>query len=605
MARRLRQLNLWRATPVIALSIAAAVVAAGVFIALYTEHASTEQKAREVTVQGRILASTVSAALAFDDPAAAREYVNALRVNPEVLQAAVYDTSGALFASFSRAGEPPARLSPAAASAPLAAGRDRMTVVTPVIQDATPLGAVYLQVLAEPPRDRLMRFGIIALLTTMVAVVVAVLGVAHATLGRVNDRLVRQSDELAAANVRLLQQIEERERAEAALRQAQKMEAIGQLTGGVAHDFNNLLQIILSSLGVLKRRAEGWGLAPEAARDFQRLTNAATVGGERAAALTRQLLAFARRQPLAPTRIDVNRLVAGMSELLRRTLGEAVAVETVLAGGLWPTFADTNQLESALLNLAVNARDAMPGGGRLTIETANAHLDEGYVRSYDDVKPGQYVMLAVTDTGSGMPADVLARVFEPFFTTKDIGQGTGLGLSQVYGFVKQSDGHIKIYSEPGAGTTVKLYLPRMLVLGTDKPGPPPEEALPGTRAERVLVVEDEDGVRAFAVEMLRELGYGIVEAADGPTALAVIEADPSIRLLFTDVGLPGGMNGRQLADAALRRRPDLKVLFTSGYTRNAIVHGGRLDAGVALIGKPFTYADLARKIREVLDGASV
>jgi signal transduction histidine kinase/CheY-like chemotaxis protein len=603
MMRALRQRNLWQATPAIALTVAGVVFAAGLAIAVYAEHAYSVQKAREVTVQGKILASTVSAALAFDDPAAAREYVGALAVNPEIVRAAVYDAAGALFASFSRPGDaaPPDRLP--SQSAPRADGR--MTVVTPVIQGSTPLGSVYLQVLTEPPARRLGRIGIIALLTTMVALVVAVLGIAHATLSRANDSLTRQSAELAATNTRLRQQIDERERAEETLRQAQKMEAIGQLTGGVAHDFNNLLQIILSSLGLLKRRAEGWGLPPEAARDFRRLTGAATVGGERAAALTGQLLAFARRQPLAPTRIDVNRLVAGMSELLRRTLGEAIAIETVLAGGLWPTFADGNQLESAVLNLAVNARDAMPDGGKLTIETANAHLDEGYIRAHDDVRAGQYVMVAVTDTGSGMPPEVLARAFEPFFTTKDIGHGTGLGLSQVYGFVKQSEGHIKIYSEPGSGTTVKLYLPRLLTMGADKDAPPPEEAHPGTTAaERVLVVEDEDGVRAFAVEMLRELGYGIVEASDGHAALRMIEADPSIRLLFTDVGLPGGMNGRQLADAALQRRSDLKVLFTSGYTRNAIVHGGRLDAGVALIGKPFTYADLARKIRDVLDGAS-
>jgi CheY-like chemotaxis protein len=320
-------------------------------------------------------------------------------------------------------------------------------------------------------------------------------------------------------------------------------------------------------------------------------------GGERAAALTRQLLAFARRTPLEPTRLDVNKLVAGMSELLRRTLGESISVETVLAGGLWATFADGNQLESALVNMAVNARDAMPGGGKLTIETANASLDETYASAYEDLAPGQYVLVAVTDTGAGMPPDILSRVFEPFFTTKDIGKGTGLGLSQVYGFVKQSGGHIKIYSEQGEGTTVKVYLPRLISSQADTAVPMLEEPVPvSVRAETILVVEDEEAVRAFSVEMLRELGYSVLEAADGHAALRVLEANSRVDLLFTDVGLPGGLNGRALADEALKRRPRLKVLFTSGYTRNAIVHGGKLDPGVALLGKPFTYAALARKV---------
>jgi signal transduction histidine kinase len=588
---------------VITLSTAAALFVGGLLVAWYTERAYTEQKFKEVSVQGRILASTVSAALAFNDRVAARDYVGALRVNPEVLQAAVYDSSGRLFASFARdAGAPPPERAPDSA---MLLRDDRLSVMTPVVEGTTPLGAVYLQVLTDPAARRHARLALIALVITMVAVVVAVLGVAQSTLSKANDRLTRQSAELAAINQRLLQQIAEREKAEEALRQAQKMEAIGHLTGGVAHDFNNLLQIILSSLDVLRRRAESWQLPTGAARDFHRLMDAAVVGGQRAAALTRQLLAFARRQPLEPTRIDVNRLVAGMSELLRRTLGETVAVETVLAGGLWPTFADANQLESALVNLAVNARDAMPRGGQLTIETANAYLDDTYIRAHDDVRAGQYVLVAVSDTGGGMTREVLAKAFEPFFTTKDIGQGTGLGLSQVYGFVKQSDGHIKIYSEPGAGTTVKLYLPRLTAAETAPERLPSEQELPLARhAERILVVEDDEGVRAFSVEMLRELGYQVVEAADGRAALRVLDADTGIRLLFTDVGLPGGLNGRQLADAAVLRLPDLKVLFTSGYTRNAIVHGGRLDAGVALIGKPFTYSALAQKIRQVLDGAA-
>jgi signal transduction histidine kinase len=599
--RRIARSNLWRATPAIALSIAVLLLVAGVAIAIFAAQSYQTQKSREV--EGQILASTVGAALTFGDQKAAQEYVGALSVNPEILNAAVYDPGGALFASYARSASlpPPQRL-PAQGTV---LESDRLTVVTPVTQGATFIGAVYLRVVTEPLERRLARFGIVALLITMVAVVVGVLGVAHATLTRANADLARQSLALAEANDRLIRQIDEREKAEAALRQAQKMEAIGHLTGGVAHDFNNLLQIILSSLGMLRRRATGWNLPDKAATEFQNFVEGATVGANRAAGLTRQLLAFARRQPLEPTRIDVNKLVAGMSELLRRTLGEAVAIETVQAAGLWPIFADANQLESALVNLAVNARDAMSGGGKLTLETANAYLDENYVRLIEDVMPGQYVLVAVTDTGSGMTKDVLAGAFEPFFTTKDVGHGTGLGLSQVYGFVKQSGGHIKIYSELGQGTTVKLYLPRLASPDAAGDGEIVEPVLPkAERSEVVLVVEDEEAVRGFTVEMLRELGYGVLEAGNGRDALRLIASAPAIQLLFTDVGLPGGMNGRELADEALLRRPDLKVLFTSGYTRNAIVHGGRLDAGVALIGKPFTYAALAEKIRQVLNSES-
>jgi len=600
MTRRMGRSNLWKATPAIALSMAVLLLVAGIVIAVVAAQSYQTQKSREVGVQGQILASTVSAALTFGDRKAAEEYVGALGANPEILNAAIYDSGGDLFASYSRALDLPVpqKLPPQGTSM----ADDRLTVVTPVMQGGTFIGAVYLQVVTEPKERRLARFGIVALLMTMVAVVVGVLGIAHSTLTRANIDLERQSLALAEANSTLLKQIDEREKAEAALRQAQKMEAIGHLTGGVAHDFNNLLQIILSSLSMLRRRASRWSLSEETLRDFQTMVDSATEGANRAAGLTRQLLAFARRQPLEPTKIDVNKLVAGMSELLRRTLGESIAVETVQAGGLWPTFADANQLESALVNLAVNARDAMAEGGKLTIETANAFLDESYVRSMEDVLAGQYVLIAVSDTGSGMTKAVLANAFEPFFTTKDIGQGTGLGLSQVYGFVKQSGGHIKIYSELGEGTTVKLYLPRLVSPDAVDDGEAVERTLPkAAHSEIILVVEDEEAVRAFTVEMLRELGYGVLEAANGQAALRLIEANPSIQLLFTDVGLPGGINGRQLADQAVQNRPDLKVLFTSGYTRNAIVHGGRLDAGVALIGKPFTYAALAEKIRQVLN----
>ena len=386
-------------------------------------------------------------------------------------------------------------------------------------------------------------------------------------------------------------EVARREAAEEALRQSHKMEAVGQLTGGVAHDFNNLLTVVLGNLEVARRHLGGDG-----ARAAQGI-DGAMAGAKRAATLTQRLLAFSRRQPLEPRPVDINRLVAGTSDLLGRTLGESIAIETVLAAGLWPVEVDPNQLENALLNLAVNARDAMPEGGKLTIETANAFLDEAYAASHAEVEPGQYVAISVTDTGAGMPTQVVERAFEPFFTTKETGHGTGLGLSMVYGFVKQSGGHVKIYSEVGQGTTVRVYLPRLS--GAAVPEEPAvEEAPPTPGGATVLVVEDDPDVRAHSARSLRDLGYAVLEAADGPTALRRLGEAP-VDLLFTDVGLPG-MNGRELVDEALRRRPDLKVLFTTGYARNAIVHHGRLDPGLHLLVKPYTQADLAAKVRRVL-----
>ena len=422
-----------------------------------------------------------------------------------------------------------------------------------------------------------------------------------------NARLFRASQvaqtELRALNETLEQrvaaEIVDRMKAEEALRQAQKMEAIGQLTGGVAHDFNNLLQVVLANLDALRRRAPEIADVPLGV-DFRRFIEGALRGAERATTLTQRLLAFSRRQPLNPKPTDVNKLVAGMSDLLRRTLGETIAIETATAGGLWRVSVDANQLENALLNLAVNARDAMPGGGKLTLETANTHLDEAYALSHDEVSPGQYVLVAVTDMGAGMTREVLEHVFEPFFTTKEVGHGTGLGLSQVYGFVKQSGGHVKIYSEIDEGTTVKLYLPRLRD-AAEADEPLSDTAISkGRRGDVVLLVEDDEDVRAATGEMLRELGYDVVSVRDGSGALRLIDARPDIRVLFTDVGLPDGMNGRQLAETVRARRPSLPVLFTTGYARNAIVHHGRLDPGIDLLVKPFTYAELAAKLRAIL-----
>ena len=378
---------------------------------------------------------------------------------------------------------------------------------------------------------------------------------------------------------------------QAALRQSQKMESIGNLTGGVAHDFNNLLQVISGNLQLLVNEVAGNDRAE------QRIQNA-MAGVARGSKLASQLLAFGRRQPLAPKVVNIGRLVRNLDDILRRTLGEAIEVETMVAGGLWNTFIDPGNVENAILNLAINARDAMGGTGKLTIEAGNAFLDDKYVEAHADVQPGQYVLLAVTDTGTGMSADTLEKVFEPFFTTKPEGKGTGLGLSMVYGFVKQSGGHIKIYSELGHGTTIKLYLPRSLqtedVIVEIDAGP-----ITGG-SETILVAEDDEAVRETVVAMLTDLGYRVLKARDAQSALTVIESGVAIDLLFTDVVMPGTLKSPELARKARERLPHLGVLFTSGYTENSIVHSGRLDEGVELLSKPYTREALARRIRAIL-----
>ncbi len=391
---------------------------------------------------------------------------------------------------------------------------------------------------------------------------------------------------------RVSREVAERGKAEEALRQAQKMEAVGQLTGGVAHDFNNVLQIISGNLHLLAQHLAGDAAA-------QRRLAMAIGAVERGAKLSSQLLAFARRQPLQPVVTDLGRLVSNMDELLRRALGEAVELVTVVGSGLWNTLVDPGQIENVILNLAINARDAMRGAGRLTIELGNAVLDDHYVSNLADVPAGQYVMLSVTDTGSGMTPEVLQRAFEPFFTTKPEGEGTGLGLSMTYGFVKQSRGHIRIYSEPGQGTSIKIYLPRTMMAES-------AEAVPDTGpitggSETILAVEDDEGVRIVVLDMLRALGYRVLAAENGEQALRIIESGEHVDLLFTDVVMPGPLRSPELARIAQQVLPNLAVLFTSGYPQDAIVHGGRLDAGLELLSKPYRREDLARKLRHVLN----
>jgi PAS domain S-box-containing protein len=438
----------------------------------------------------------------------------------------------------------------------------------------------------------------------------ALLGIAgHAATAIDNARLFQAGErelaerrraeaELQTLNVTLEQrvtdEISERLKAEEQLRQAQKMEAVGQLTGGIAHDFNNMLAVVIGGLNLAQRK-----LAKGDA-DISRFVEGAMDGAQRAAELTRRLLAFSRQQPLEPKPLNINKMVAGMRELLDRTLGETISVQTVLSAGLWQVAADAAQLESSLLNLSVNARDAMPQGGMLTIETANAFVDDRYAREYA-LKPGQFVLIAVSDTGSGMEPDVMAKAFDPFYTTKGVGKGTGLGLSQVYGFVRQSGGHVKIYSEVAVGTSVKIYLPRYL--GDTLPAGS-QSVKTGIKAghagEVIMVVEDDDRVRSMSVEALRELGYTVMEAGRPEEAIRMFEAEQQVHLLFTDVVMPE-MSGRELVDRLLALKPDLKVLFTTGYTRNAIDHNGVLDAGTHLLPKPFSIDDLAAKVRSLLD----
>ncbi|TGP95480.1 MULTISPECIES: GAF domain-containing protein [unclassified Mesorhizobium] len=423
----------------------------------------------------------------------------------------------------------------------------------------------------------------------------AMLGLAgHAASAIDNSRLFKALQTLnSTLEQRVVEAVAERARAEEHLRQSQKMEAVGQLTGGIAHDFNNMLAVIIGGLNLVQRKLRNGDT------NVNMFVEGAVEGAQRAAELTKRLLAFSRRQPLAPKVMNPNRLVSGMSELLGRTLGEPIQIETVLAAGLWQIEVDAGQLESTLLNLCVNARDAMPAGGKLTIETSNTHVDERFAKQ-NGIPVGQYVLLSVTDTGVGMSADVMERAFDPFFTTKSVGKGTGLGLSQVYGFVRQSGGSVRIYSEQGVGTTLKIYLPRSHKSVPELRATPPAPENTGSAAEVIMVVEDEDRVRSMATEALRDLGYSVLEMRGPREALAALEGGTVPSLLFTDVVMPE-MSGRELADRVKVVQPSLKVLYTTGYTRDAIVHNGTLDFGTELLTKPYTIDELAEKIRKVID----
>jgi len=557
------------------LASAIVLVAASIAVALYDESQYRLQTTEAANVQARVLADTVTAALVSGDHEALQNYANALRANSGVDAVGIFDDQGRRVASFTRS-HIADRLSQVKtpATAP-----GQVIVFASVAQGGVKRGTVYLRDRTEPLARRLSRYIAPGFLVLMASLMFAVMSL--------------DARALRLANRDLEAQIEEREKVEAALRQSQKMEAIGRLTGGIAHDFNNMLGIVMGNLDLLLRRFS------DGDPKLVRLAEHAMEGAKRAAALTQRLLAFSRLQPLRPTDADIAKTVTDMTHLLRRTLGETVAVETVSAGGLWRAHIDLPQLETAIVNLAINSRDAMPNGGKLTIETGNAYLDRAYAEADEDVKPGQYVMVAITDTGVGIPANVLGQVFEPFFTTKPTGMGTGLGLSQVQGFIKQSGGHIRIYSEVGVGTTVKLYLPRSQT-DLDRPvaGALRSEA-PGRRDLTVLVVEDEIGVREFAVEALGELGYDVISADGAKAALEQLGAHPEVALMLTDVVMPE-TNGRVLAEEARRRWPKLRVVFMTGYTRNAIVHNGVVDAGAHLVSKPFSVAQLGAELAAAL-----
>lgn len=416
-----------------------------------------------------------------------------------------------------------------------------------------------------------------------------------AEMAAANEKLREEITERAIAEERLRSEILERNRVEEQLRQASKMEAVGRLTGGLAHDFNNLLTVVMGNIESMQRRMKDGG--DEKVKNY---ADFAMQGARRAAALTKRLLAFSRGQPLDPEPVNANELVSSMTELFARTLGEKVSLKTSIVENLWTVEADPNQFEASLLNLVVNARDAMPKGGSLTIETSNVTLDEAFARNHEGVSPGDHVAITVSDTGVGIPPDALKRVFEPFFTTKPAGEGTGLGLSQIYGFVKQSGGRVSIDSIVGSGTKVTIYLPRFLGAGADLKGGRKQPAEDDRNT--VLIVEDDDDVRLYSVGLFREMGYGVLEAADGAAALRILESRPEIRFMFTDVGLPGDYNGRELADEARRRRPYLKVLYTTGYARADILRQGRLDANAQVVTKPFTFDELSTKVRAVFDG---
>jgi len=573
--RRLAHLPLrWSNAPVAVVAMVALLLLAGIGIILQSEAAYRDLQAQETRVQADILSASVTAALDFSDRQAVQEAVDVIRVNRQVRTIGVYDQSGALMAGYGRRGAGPA---PRFVD-PLPPAGNAVTATVPVTSGGERIGTVYVAADPEPLTRRINRYIVIGLLVLMAALVVAVLGAAQNALRRANRELEERAEALVGANAELKVQVSERTKAEDQLRQAHKMQALGQLTGGIAHDFNNLLTVIQGSADMLRRRA-----LDEDKR--VRFAEAIVQASSRAAALTGQLLAFARRQPLQPEVIDINHLIRDMTDLLDRTLGERIEVRTILSTDACTVEADRAQLESAVLNIAVNARDAMPDGGLLTIRTAG----------FDEAQTGRMVALAVSDSGVGMDEDTLGRAFEPFFTTKATGKGTGLGLSQVYGFASQSGGDVQIDSRAGEGTTVTLLLPCSGGVGSGRRA---EEALgriEPRRTGRILLVEDNEEVGEFAENLLGELGHIVTRVRSGEEALAAA-LDEGFDAVFTDVVMPG-MSGLELGDRLAQLRPLLPVILTTGYS-DEIARSGA--GGRSVILKPYRLETLAAAIDQVL-----
>jgi signal transduction histidine kinase/CheY-like chemotaxis protein len=568
----------WPSVPAAAGAMAMALLLAGLLVIFQNDASYREQKQNEARVQAEILAASVTAALDFGDPAAAQESVDALRVNPQILAAGIYAGDGALFAGYERmVGQLPRTRADIRRR-----GGNAVEALVPVARRGEPIGSVYLATLREPLSRRLTRYGFIGLLIVMAVLIVLILGISQTALRRAKRELEERASALSGAYAELQVQMDERARAEEQLRQAQKMQALGQLTGGIAHDFNNLLTVIQGSADILRRPG-----VDEAKRI--RFAEAIVQTSGRAAALTSQLLAFARRQPLQPEVIDINDKIRAMTDLLDRTLGERVEVVTDLADGLCPVEADPAQLESAILNVAVNARDAMPAGGTLTIRTGDAP-------PLADGRPA--IAIAFTDTGGGIEPDVLERVFEPFFTTKAIGKGTGLGLSQVYGFAAQSGGQVDLASALGEGTTVTIRLPCSERPGAAD-GPAAAEARRPHRTGRVLVVDDNEEVGQFAETLLVELGHEVLRARSGKEALAIARRFP-VDAVFTDVVMPG-LSGIELAERLEEVLPGVPVLLTTGYS-DQIARSGA--SGRPVVFKPYGLDALAAALDQALGSAS-